>query len=108
MIDPLAEDFSNVSQYNYGLYNPILMVDPDGRAPDSTLFGGLIEMITVWGNKNASGTFLNIGLFSAANVTGTYINVSNPIGLPDLSMLTQKFMIQSTTSPKVVPINPNK
>ncbi len=30
-MDPLAEDYDDVSPYNYGLNNPIFNVDPDGR-----------------------------------------------------------------------------
>ncbi|SEL98326.1 DUF6443 domain-containing protein [Parapedobacter koreensis] len=41
-------------------------------------------------------------------ITGQYVNVGNPNGLPDLNLSTNKFMIQSTTSPKVVPVNPKK
>jgi len=32
-VDPLAKDFAAWSAYNYVLGNPILLVDPDGRAP---------------------------------------------------------------------------
>ncbi|GGH10501.1 hypothetical protein FAZ19_01190 [Sphingobacterium alkalisoli] len=35
--DPLAEVFYNVSPYNYGMNNPILMVDPTGMAADTTI-----------------------------------------------------------------------
>lgn len=32
-VDPLAEDFAAWSPYNYVLNNPVLLTDPDGRAP---------------------------------------------------------------------------
>ena len=45
VIDPLAEEFYPASPHNYGLNNPIIMVDPDGRAaspiydPNGNLLG---------------------------------------------------------------------
>jgi len=33
-VDPLAKDFAGWSAYNYVLGNPVIFVDPDGRAPD--------------------------------------------------------------------------
>jgi hypothetical protein len=47
-------------------------------------------------------------LIEVQGVTGRYINVGNPNGLPDLNLPTNRFMIQSTSSPKVVSVNPNK
>lgn len=41
-------------------------------------------------------------------ITGRYINIGNPNGLPDVNKPTNIFMIQSSGSPKIVPVNPNK
>ncbi|WP_394497245.1 polymorphic toxin type 50 domain-containing protein [Shewanella sp. ENK2] len=42
------------------------------------------------------------------SVSGRYINIGNPNGLPDVNKATNVFMIQSLKSPKIVPVNPNK
>ena len=39
-VDPLAEDYASYSPYNYVLGNPILLTDPDGRAPDNVIIKG--------------------------------------------------------------------
>ena len=42
------------------------------------------------------------------SVTGIYVNINNPNGLPDIIKPTNIFMIDSTKSPKIVPVNPDK
>jgi RHS repeat-associated protein len=34
VVDAMSEIFDHMSSYNYGMNNPILMIDPDGNAPD--------------------------------------------------------------------------
>ena len=36
-VDPLAEDYASWSPYNYVLGNPVMLVDPDGRAPENII-----------------------------------------------------------------------
>ena len=35
VIDPLADEFEHATPYNYGMNNPILMIDPNGMATDT-------------------------------------------------------------------------
>ncbi|WP_423740188.1 RHS repeat domain-containing protein [Flavobacterium columnare] len=37
-VDPLAEEFPNASSYVYCLNNPIKLIDPDGKAPNSPIY----------------------------------------------------------------------
>ncbi|MDR2274883.1 MAG: RHS repeat-associated core domain-containing protein [Sphingobacterium sp.] len=55
VVDPLADEFEDVSPYNYGMNNPVLMIDPTGMAADTT--GGIMgPIVDVW--RNIKGTLV--------------------------------------------------
>ena len=48
MADPQADAFDNVSPYNYGMNNPILMIDPTGMAADTIGRSVVGPIVDVW------------------------------------------------------------
>jgi len=44
-VDPLAEDYASWSPYNYVLGNPVMLVDPDGKAPECRICKSLIKTV---------------------------------------------------------------
>ena len=44
-LDPLAADFASWSPYNYVLGNPVILVDPDGQAPEGPIYGEYGKLI---------------------------------------------------------------
>lgn len=50
-VDPLAEQMSEWSPYNYVLGNPVRLVDPDGKGPGDTIGGFIVGLV-----DNVAGT----------------------------------------------------
>src|SRR5690606_38398714 len=73
-VDPLADSYAPFSPYNYCLNNPVLLIDPDGRAPENIIIGTTdgsslgnpghvavaIEQYDENGNKNGMVTVFEI------------------------------------------------
>ena len=66
-VDPLFEKYVDMSPYNYCMLNPVMMVDPDGRAP--------------WENQN-----IRHAKKHAENTGGKYIERENKNGFVDASV----------------------
>lgn len=73
-VDPLADKYPSISPYAYCAWNPVKLVDPDGRMIDEwdvNLQTG--EMVWVSNRGNASGTdYFNI-VDSRGSYYGTYV-----------------------------------
>ncbi len=56
--DPLTEEYSSWSPYNYVMNNPIILIDPDGREPVKEFAGTTQGFISFINTKNSKfGTF---------------------------------------------------
>lgn len=53
--DPLSEEYSNWSPYNYVMNNPIILIDPDGREPNRIQSGTINQFFSQF-PKNSSIT----------------------------------------------------
>jgi len=126
VIDPMAEMFDDVSPYNYGMNNPILMVDPTGMAADTT--GGrnvqqitptqassvipagvaavnVLKEVIVTGSRYVGNALTYLGSVSATGtlgtaVTGTVGLVLLPLDAGRGSEMNRPFVIPPYLLPK--------
>jgi RHS repeat-associated protein len=63
-LDPLAAEFPAWSDYNYVLGNPVMLVDPDGKAPE------VITPETVWDIINVA---MGVSSFTANALSGNVV-----------------------------------
>ncbi|WP_437922378.1 DUF6443 domain-containing protein [Sphingobacterium sp. LRF_L2] len=59
VVDPLADLYENLSGYNYGINNPLLMIDPTGMAADTVYVGQTIAPVEVLGTKKTDIQFVD-------------------------------------------------
>jgi|GEM_PF-2278381 len=70
VVDPLADEFEDVSPYNYGMNNPILMVDLDGMAADTIIRQGGTLPVAIVVNTVTTGAVTQLGSIGIAAGTG--------------------------------------
>ena len=83
-LDPLAAEFAEWSAYNYVLGNPVMLVDPDGKAPDwypefdeSTK---KIKLVAESGDNLKTLKTWSNGLFTDSELSSLYKNIDKTSG----------------------------
>ncbi|MCW8309637.1 RHS repeat-associated core domain-containing protein, partial [Sphingobacterium sp. InxBP1] len=81
VVDPLADMFENVSPYNYGMNNPILMIDPTGMGADTAQVWGIVPTIPRSGISIPLGSANPVGTRTFPRTTLRPIPPPNPFVL---------------------------
>lgn len=66
-IDPLADNYTSYSPYNYVLNDPISLIDPDGKGVNSTHTDGDGNVLAVFNDRD-NGVYIHIGGENASDI----------------------------------------
>ena len=70
--DPLSDEYSSWSPYNYVMNNPIMLTDPDGREPVKKYAGTSQQFVAVLNNSSRQ-----VGHFKGANAHNYMMSLGN-------------------------------
>jgi len=111
VVDPLADEFEHVSPYNYGMNNPILMIDPTGMAADTISRSVVGPIVNVWRNVSnfrwPTWTY-NVPILGAAAESGNnladgnYVASLGNFGTSLAELFTAGYFSQYRISTKMV------
>ncbi|MCW8309673.1 RHS repeat-associated core domain-containing protein, partial [Sphingobacterium sp. InxBP1] len=111
VVDPLADMFEDVSPYNYGMNNPILMIDPTGMAADTISRSVVGPIVDVWRNVSnfrwPTWTY-NVPILGAAAESGNnladgnYVASLGNFGTSLVELFTAGYFSQYRISTKMV------
>ena len=72
-IDPMSDQYPSISPYSYCAWNPVKLVDPDGREVDMNpylIFNGADKTLQIWDDNNTPDDYADdifLGEYNASN-----------------------------------------
>ena len=82
-VDPLADKYPNITPYAYCAWNPMKLVDPDGREVDANpyfFFNGTTHKFEIWDDNNTPDDYSDDLLLSRHNGGNNVSLKDNPKG----------------------------
>lgn len=82
-VDPMADKYPSLSPYNYCAWNPIKLVDPNGREIDMNpylIFNGDYKTLQIWDDNNTPDDYTDDFFIGEYNASNNVSKKDNPKG----------------------------